>query len=284
MGRRAAGTWVALALLSALLLAGLYLFAVHTEVGQRLDERSFGRLDPAENPDTFDATEDFLETISVASVALLGGAIVALATLRRRWDLAAAAAAAMLGANLTTQALKAELPRPDLVASQVGEASLPSGHATVAVSLALALVLVVPPTGRLLAGVVGGAYAIAIGVATIAADWHRPSDVAAAYLVAALWTALAGAVLATRRRRAPEPGREGVARRARRAGRAAAGLAAAFVLTVAVAAVLRVGVLRLVDDRTAFLAAAAAVALLGAAVVATITGLLARSEPGAPDA
>lgn len=252
--------------------------AAHTELGQRLDERSFGRLDRESNPQKFDATEDFLETISIASVALLGGAIVALATLRRRRDLAVAAAVAMLGANVTTQVLKALLPRPDLLPEAVQEASLPSGHATVAISLALALVLVVPPAARPLAGVVGGAYAVGVGVATIAIDWHRPSDVAAAYLVAAVWTALAGAALALRRRRAPEPGPAAPGR----AGLTAAGLAAAFVVTLAVAAGLQVDVLEIVDDRTAFAAAAAAVALVGVAVVAVVTRLLVRAEPETP--
>jgi membrane-associated phospholipid phosphatase len=275
---RGVGTWLGLAGLSAALLAALYLVAVHTATGQRLDERSFGRLDERANERTFEATARLLDTISIASVALIGGAIVLLATLRRRRDLAVAAAVVMLGANVTTQVLKAALPRPGLVPSLVPEGSLPSGHTTVAISLALALVLVVPTGTRLLAGVVGGTYAVGVGVATIALDWHRPSDVAAAYLVAAAWTAVAGAALCRRRDapagvEAPGPGR--------RAGAALAALAAAFVVTLGVAAAVQVDVLQVVDDRTAFLAAAAAVAAVGAAVVAAITGLLIRSSPAA---
>jgi hypothetical protein len=50
-------------------------------------------------------------------------------------------------------------------------------------SLALALVLVVPARLRITAGAVGIAYALVVGAATLTGAWHRPSDVLGAYLV-----------------------------------------------------------------------------------------------------
>jgi len=67
--------------------------------------------------------------------------------------------------------------------------SFPSGHATVAMSLALALVLVVPARLRLPVGAVGLAYAIVVGGAAVTSAWHRASDVLGADLVALAWAA-----------------------------------------------------------------------------------------------
>ena len=55
--------------------------------------------------------------------------------------MALGAGVVVLGANVTTQWLKATLGRPGI--DEVG--TYPSGHVTVAMSLAMALVLVAPP-------------------------------------------------------------------------------------------------------------------------------------------
>ena len=60
------------------------------------------------------AAETFLDIISVGSLAALGTTLVLVALLRGRVMVAVAAAAAILGANLTTQLLKRVLERPDL--------------------------------------------------------------------------------------------------------------------------------------------------------------------------
>src|SRR5215210_3393388 len=78
----------------------------------------------------------------------------------------------------------------------VGAASLPSGHATAAMSLAIAAVLVVPAGARLLAGLAGAALALAVGLSVMISGWHFPSDVAAGYLLAAGWALV---LVATRR-------------------------------------------------------------------------------------
>lgn len=143
--------------------------------------------------------QDVLNVISYASIA---GAIVVIgfiALARRRILLAIAAVMLVAGANLTTQLLKYEVfLRPDLeVDDPVRRAvnTLPSGHTTVAASVAIALVLVLPPAIRGTTALFGAAYAGITGVATLSASWHRPSDVIAAFLVVGVWSAIAALLL-----------------------------------------------------------------------------------------
>ena len=272
---------VALALLATLVLAALYWAAVRTATGQRLDQLAFGGLDPVTSPRAHRATSELLETISISSVALLGAGIAALALLRGRPDAAVGAAVLLLGANLTTQFLKRELPRPHLLSGEpmVEGGSFPSGHVTVAMSLALALVLVVPASGRALAAVVGGAYAAGVGVAVIALDWHRASDVLGGYLVACAWTGLVAAALAVHARDAKRPSRARGSRGERAAGAMAALMGLTFLGVAGAAAARDADLLRLADDRTAFVAAAVAVGLGAAAVASAVAALLHRSGP-----
>ena len=81
--------------------------------------------------------------------------------------------------------------------------SLPSGHTTVAASVAVALVFVLPPRARGFAAVVGAGYTALVGVATMSAGWHRPSDSVAALLVVGGWAAAAGLALMIAARLAP---------------------------------------------------------------------------------
>lgn len=268
---------VAPLLLTAVCAAGVaavYAAAVRTEAGQRVDDAVRGGLSRDRAPAVYDATSDLLATISVSSLALLGLAVMALALLRGRPGLAAAAGALVLGANLTTQFLKRELPRPDLLGTGGPGGSYPSGHVTVAVSLAAALVLVAPPAARWGAAAIGTAYAGGVGIAVIALDWHRPSDVLGAQLVAVGWAGLVTAALAAGRRR-----RRGSARAPSRGAVLATGaLVAVFAAVVAVEASRRVDLLRLVDDRTAFTAAAALTAVACATLLAVLVAVVQRAR------
>lgn len=146
--------------------------------------------------------EGLVETVldAVSAVALLTAIVVIgfIAVARGRLALAMLATVLIVGANATTQALKRFIERPDFgvdgAFTGAGN-SLPSGHATVAASVAVALVLVLPARVRGLAAVVGAAYAALVGVATLSAGWHRPSDAVAAYLVVGAWAAVVGLVL-----------------------------------------------------------------------------------------
>lgn len=255
----------------------LQVLAVRTAEGQRLDDAARGNLSTGSPTAVVDATSGLLDTISAASLALLGAGIMAIALLRGRPLVAVGAGVVVLGANLTTQVLKRELGRPDLLPGSLPTpGTFPSGHVTVAMSLAMALVLVAPPALRWLAAAAGSAYAIGVGVAVILLDWHRPSDVLGAYLVTVAWTALVAAALMA----APEAGGLAATRRGRRAGaRTAAtlaGLGAVFAVIVGVQTARRLDLLRVVDDRTAFAAAAVVCAGTCALLTIVVTALIQR--------
>jgi membrane-associated phospholipid phosphatase len=197
LGRRRARRMVLLAIASAALLALVYIVAVHTEWGQRIDDAALdGRTTRVA---VQNATSRLLDTISIASLALGSAAIVVIALMRRRPHLALAAGVIIVGSNVTTQLLKkVVLDRPNYgLREDPHEMSnwFPSGHSTVAMALAVALVLVVSENARPWAAFGGLIYATAVGAGTVTAGWHRPSDVIGAYLVVTMWTGITVAVL-----------------------------------------------------------------------------------------
>ncbi|MEV6814184.1 phosphatase PAP2 family protein [Micromonospora sp. NPDC051296] len=196
---------VVLALVQTAAFIAVWRFALHTEIGQWIDTvaltgNRIGR-DHIEEP-----VDQILNAMSVVSLLAVTITIGFIALIRGRVALAVAATLLIAGANVTTQLLKYGLTRPDYGIDPervyVGN-SLPSGHTTVAASVAVALVLVLPPKVRAFGAVVGAGYAATAGVATLSAGWHRPSDAVAAFLVVGVWAALAGLLLlVTQRERA----------------------------------------------------------------------------------
>ncbi len=136
---------------------------------------------------------------------LWGIAIVAFALARLRPRVAVAAVAVMSLAPYTAETLKPLLAHPHVTVGyvQIGPVSWPSGHATAALALVLSAVLVMPARARPFVALLGAAFAAAVGCFLLILAWHMPSDVIGGYLVAALWTALALAVLRAAERRWP---------------------------------------------------------------------------------
>jgi len=134
-----------------------------------------------------------------------GIALVAVALARSRPRVAVAIAAVMTLAPFTSELLKPLLAHPNdgVEGVRVGIASWPSGHSTAALALVLCAVLAAAPRWRAPVALIGGAYALAVGVALLILAWHMPSDVLGGYLVASLWTALAVAALRAAERRWP---------------------------------------------------------------------------------
>jgi membrane-associated phospholipid phosphatase len=184
---------------------GLWRVFVATQDGQLveaavLEGAGYGQTD------LWRVAEKVLDVVSVGVIAVVLLVAIVIAVARRRWELALQVAIVAGGANLTTQVLKyAVLPRPDhgvTVGSQ--DNSLPSGHTTAAMSIAVVLLLVVPARARPPVAVLGAGYTAATGIATLVGQWHRPSDVLAAVLVVLGWTAATCALTALRPARARE--------------------------------------------------------------------------------
>jgi membrane-associated phospholipid phosphatase len=195
----------ALAAVAAALVVVVYVVAVRTGWGQRLDATALrGRhvLDAR----AVQAAGRLLATIDVASLAFVGAAIVVVSLVRSGPRLALGAGAVIAGSIGTTELLKkVVLSRPGLgVVDALGHHnSYPSGHTTVAMALGVAAMLVSPRRWRVVVAVVAILYASAIGVAVIALAHHRPSDAIGAALVVTVWAAAIASVLAGRTERGP---------------------------------------------------------------------------------
>ena len=125
---------------------------------------------------------------------------VLVALLRRRVYDGCAVAVLILGAGATTLALKHLLPQDTLVSFMgisfsVPAPRFPSGHATAAMALVLALTLVVPARLRAVTAGLGAVFATAVGYSLLTTASHFPSDVFAGFLVAAVWSLLAAGAL-----------------------------------------------------------------------------------------
>ncbi|WP_162308178.1 phosphatase PAP2 family protein [Segeticoccus rhizosphaerae] len=190
--RQGRGRLVGEAALAGLVALALFVVtayvALRTYEGQRVDREAMFAVSGPQ--DTVQNAHEVLNTVSVGTVALVVLGCMVLALARRRWALSIAALVLVAGANLSTQLLKHELlSRTDFGLGTLN--GLPSGHTTVVVSLALAALLVSPTWLRTPVTLVGACAATLIGVGTVVARWHRPSDVVAAVAVCVVWAAVA---------------------------------------------------------------------------------------------
>ncbi|UIJ34775.1 phosphatase PAP2 family protein [Allobranchiibius sp. GilTou73] len=138
--------------------------------------------------------EDRLQQVSVTSVALAGILVAAVALSRRRIGLAVGAIVLIGGATVTTQLLKAHVIHelPGDVAN-----SMPSGHATVGISISLAVLMVLPVAWQWCVLPVCAAAGFFFGAGTVVGHWHHPGDVLAALAVCLAWAGVALAVAHT---------------------------------------------------------------------------------------
>jgi membrane-associated phospholipid phosphatase len=196
----------------------LYVAAVQTPLGQALEDLVlWGRPGDQE---AVDLAWRALATLNLAVAAAATAGLAGIAAVLGRPFLAVAVIAGIVGANLTTQVLKEiVLDRPNLIGSGAfayGN-SFPSGHVTLAASLALGALLVAPRRLRSLVALAGAAYVSIVGISTLTAGWHRLADALGAMLVALAWTgAVAAAVVATRGSMPRQSWRAGSGRRGTR--------------------------------------------------------------------
>ena len=138
-----------------------------------------------------DATAKLLRLGDPLPVALITVFLAALALARGRPRVALVVLALIAATSVSSQALKALLNRTleaPGIGDVVGPEGYPSGHATAAMALALAAVLVAPRRARPAAALLGGLLALAVGASTVAHGSHLPSDVLGGYLLATGWT------------------------------------------------------------------------------------------------
>jgi hypothetical protein len=174
---------------------------------------------------------------------------------------------------------------PPILDYTLGPEALPSGHATAAMSLALAGVLVAPRRARLAAAVIGSGLALGVGASVVVWAWHYPSDVLAGYLLATGWALAFLAGLHEADRRFPATERWAGTSLARLSDRVAANALALVAVGGAGATVLAAGALLLADasaatsfvrDHTAFVVVAGGIASAALALPVAMAGVARR--------
>jgi membrane-associated phospholipid phosphatase len=208
--------------------------------------------------------------------AFIGLTCIGVALWRRRPHRAVAVAILLVVTGLTTQLLKHVLAEPRFAdwlgqGRQIEDVSWPSGHSTAAMTLALCAVMVSPPALRAITALVGGAFAIAVGYATLALVWHYPSDVVAGFFVAGIWVSLAVAVL-----QRVEPAGVEAAEAPPWEPLAGLGAVGAVVAAVVVGTEAKTFA-RYAQERTTVVAGAFVIAALALALVATVSAATTRA-------
>lgn len=184
--------WLALAACVAGVVL-VYAALVWSSAGQVLEYQVFRAVEERYGdtvPDVASQVVRILPLGLAVGMALASLGALAVARWRRRGLLALLV---LVGSNLTTQLLKAALPRPEHAdgVPWSGGNSLPSGHMTLATGAAVAALLLVPARWRPLTTVLGAVVSACTGAVAYTEAWHRPSDMAAAALVSAAWGLLA---------------------------------------------------------------------------------------------
>lgn len=192
-GRSAAlPVWATLAAMIGVAVAALVGFAlvlVRTRTGSLYDHDAEWALGGP--PWLFYNIEAQLQQISVTTVAVIGAVLAGIASVRRRLGLAAGILVLIGGATVSTQILKNYVIRglPENLPN-----SMPSGHATVGISLSLAALMVLPVAWQRFVLPVCAAIGFFFGAGTVIGHWHHPGDVLAALAVCLAWAAAGLAV------------------------------------------------------------------------------------------
>ena len=178
--------WVVLGCVAG--IVALYRTFVETASGRELDQAVMVRLGQA--PASWAAAAAWAGALIAPVVVLTVVALIPLAISGRRSRSYRAALLAIGGSIVTSEVLKRVLPRPGTDDGALGN-SFPSGHVAAIAAVVVVVVLLAPVGARAVAAGIGGVAVAVAGLAVVILQWHRPSDVAAAILVAVVWGALA---------------------------------------------------------------------------------------------
>lgn len=167
--------------------------------GRWLDRMGLEGFIAMQGANLYDVTRNAVHLGDPAQVALIGLALAAIAIARGRPRVALLIVALLALTSISSQLLKELLSHPRLQpvieGGHVDPSSLPSGHSTAAMALALAAVFAAPRRARPAAAVIGSALALTVGFSVVSLGWHFPSDVLAGYLLATGWALVLAAGL-----------------------------------------------------------------------------------------
>lgn len=177
--------WQWMITLSLITFFATYFLAVRTYLGQYLENAALLGAQQ-ETPVEVTNALSSLNSITVTSLAIAVIVVVVIGVIRQSWRLAVSGGLVIILSAGTTEVLKQYvLPRPDLadIYVQNGTSSFPSGHSAIAMSILIALLIVIPYRWRGLTMLIMVTWALGIGEATVTARWHRLSDTLGADMI-----------------------------------------------------------------------------------------------------
>lgn len=200
---RRTGLWIAGILACWALIIGTYEIFVRTSLGQVVDTVPRLTAEHFEHPLPYLPREQGESWITALWIILPPAVLFGLLVLtKQKFISGVLALGSAVAANITTQVMKYSWLERDHVeddrsiSAYLTQAdlpnSLPSGHTTLAASAAVAVFLVASPRQRPFIGLLAAVWAGGWGTYIFIEDWHRPSDMIAAYLVVAVWGLIAG--------------------------------------------------------------------------------------------
>jgi len=189
---------IALAFAAALLLACLYVAAIGTEEGRRIDGTLLGA--PDHRGRVFSLAEWTVDAFGLQIAAPVAAALILFSLVSRGTRTALVLITAIGGAVASARLFKEMLASTDPLGGEtvrgIGSGFFPSGHSTTIMALVLAAVALARSTrSRRALAAIGALIAAAIGVAHVVVASHQPSDVVAGFLLALVWIASAAAVI-----------------------------------------------------------------------------------------
>jgi membrane-associated phospholipid phosphatase len=210
--------------------------------------------------------------------AIVAGGVIVVAIMTRGLRTGAAVMLLLGGANVSSQVLKPllahhrELYYTDWHLNNINDASFPSGHATAAMALSLAVLIIVPRSYRPLAATLGALFTVSVSFSILILQWHFPSDVVGGYLTATGWGLTAFAALLYANEKWPE---KGTMRSKAKTAIPAPSPASIARVTILVAAVIAIAAASRADQVASFADRHTAVVAVGSAIAVAAAVLLA---------
>ena len=186
------------------LFVGVYLLAVRTAVGQRLDVRTFQLLYSMAPPGTVMVLTWFARGVVIAVLVVLVSLLAVAAVGRRAWRAVVASILITGITAVTTTWLRDDvLRRPQFGNEAFPQNSMPSTHVSVACALVVAVVLLWPPRRPWWLENAACVVVLLAALGNVLGQAHRVSDVVASVLLA---VAVSGLALAAMRPTSQSPG------------------------------------------------------------------------------
>lgn len=266
--------------------AGLLALAFYVTPTAWLDAAALHGFTAVSRPGIDGVAEALAHACNPAPYAIAAVAVIATAFAVKGLRTAAAVGLLIAGANVSSQALKPllayhrELYYSDWHLTNINDAAFPSGHATAAMSVSLAVLMIVPRAYRPLTAILGALFTVAVSFSILILAWHFPSDVVGGYLIATAWGLTVLAALRYANERWPQQGTmRQAAREAMRAPSPAAIGRGALVIAVfvcLVAASRADQIAGFADRHTAAVAVAGAIAMSATLLLAAVAALSGR--------